>query len=79
MNIFRALIVILSSIVVVSLVYKNLNTWALRFRAYMIKHEKSVRGYSGTWHKPWTLILSKVMIIFFAIMFIIFIYVTCFS
>jgi hypothetical protein len=75
MLIFKTGILAIIAIIVFVVLIKNLNQWANRFRHYMLGHANSVFGNGIGWDKSWALFLSKVMITFFSLMFIVGAYV----
>lgn len=79
MLIFKIIAVGLIVLLTMSILVKNTNKWAVHFRQYMLNQTNKVFGHGIGWEKPWALILSKAMIIFFALMFIVLVYVVVFS
>ena len=77
--IFKIAIFVIIAIVALSVLIKNVNQWTTRFHQYMLGQANKVFGSGVGWDKPWALFLSKVMVIFFGVMFIVLIYVIVFS
>jgi hypothetical protein len=62
----RCIVFACASIITISLFARNTGAWSKQFRDYMIR-EQSKATLSGnvSWQRPWTVYLSKAMIIFF--------------
>lgn len=69
----------LVAIILFATLIKNADKWAIRFRRYMTSQANRVFGTASGWDKPWGLLLSKAMVLFFGLMFIVFVYVVVFS
>ena len=67
------------SIIALVVLIKNANQWSVRFRQYMLGQANKVFGRGAGWDKPWAPLLSKAMIVFFGLMFIVLAYVAVFS
>ena len=79
MFIFRAIIVLVLAVITVAALIKNTNKWSIRFQKHAVSQMMQVFGDSEGWDDPWSKYLSKFMVIFLGLMFIIFAYVVCFS
>jgi hypothetical protein len=73
--IFLTLVVTIVSI----LLFKYLNNWATNLRHYMLNQARNVFGNGAGWDRPWSLIISKTLIIWFAFMFIVLVFNLCFG
>jgi len=78
--IVRCIVFACASILTTALFVRNTGAWSKQFRDYMIR-EQSKATFTGnvSWQRPWTVYLSKAMIIFFGLMVIVLTYVLCFS
>jgi hypothetical protein len=79
MLIIRIAVVVILAAITIVVVSRNLKSWSKRFRRYMIGQSTKALGDASEWERPWTMYLSKVLIIFFGAMFILLVYVICFS
>lgn len=79
MLIIKIIIFAVIVVIALALLIENLNKWTLRFREYMLGKTRNVFGDGVGWNKPWALFLSKTMIIFFVLMFIVGMYVFIFG
>jgi len=75
----KTIIFVIIAVVALIVLIKNLNQWASRFRQYMLAQANSVFGGGVGWDKPWALFLSKAMLVFFGLMFIVGAYVLIFG
>jgi hypothetical protein len=79
MLILKAIIfVTISTLTLIALV-RHTNNWAIRFREYMAGQARKVFGDSFGWDGSFGLLLSKAMVVFFGLSFIVFVYVVCFT
>ena len=76
---FKVAAFLVFAIVTLIVLIKNTNGWSARFRRYMLGQATDVFGRGAGWEKPWALFLSKAMVYFFGLMFILLIYVAIFS
>ena len=67
------------AVIALIILYKNTNRWSERFQKYMLSQTLKVFGSGEGWDEPWAKYLSKVMVVFFGLMFIVGIYVAIFS
>jgi nitrate reductase gamma subunit len=75
----RILGFIFTAVVMLTTIVERTDQWANRFRKYIINPgKKSICG-GATWEKPSTIVLSKAMVVFFGLMFLIGVYVAIFS
>jgi hypothetical protein len=79
MLIIRIAVVVILAAITIVVVVKNLESWSKGFRRYMIGQSKKSLVDASEWERPWTIYLSKALIIFFGAMFILLVYVICFS
>jgi ABC-type Fe3+ transport system permease subunit len=79
MLILRIAVVVILAVIAIVLVIKNLERWSKGLRRYMIGQSTKAWGDASEWERPWTIYLSKALVIFFGGMFILLVYVICFS
>jgi hypothetical protein len=72
-------IVAAAAITVLMSLYRNTGKWAHSLQQYYIAQSNRLSGNSGGWDEPWRLSLFKVLVIFFALMAILGVYVLVFS
>lgn len=70
---------IVISLVTIIMLIKNLNNWSRGFREYMMRQSHKVFGNRSGWERPWAIVLSKAMILFFGLMLLILVYALLFS
>ena len=69
----------LTAVVVLATLVERTDQWGNRFRRYMISEGKKSNWRGAAWEKPWTMALSKAMVAFFGLVFLIGVYVAIFS
>jgi hypothetical protein len=69
----------LTAVVVLATLVERTDQWGNRFRKYMISEGKKSNWGGAAWEKPWTMALSKAMVVFFGLVFLIGVYVAIFS
>jgi hypothetical protein len=79
MLILRMAVVVILAVITIVVEVKNLERWSKGFRRYIIGQSKKALGDASEWERPWTIYLSKALVIFFGAMFILLVYVICFS
>jgi hypothetical protein len=67
------------SIIAIIVLIKHVNGWGVLFREYMLGQANKTFGNGVGWQRPWTLMLSKAMVVFFGLMFLTGVYVLIFS
>ena len=77
--VFKITILIVVAVIIFTVLIKKTNEFAERFRQYMLNQANKTFGTGVGWDKPWAIFLSKAMVVFFAIMGIVFFYVLIFS
>lgn len=77
--ILKTLVTVVSAIVVLFLLYRNTEKWALSLQRYYITQSNKLYGNNGGWDQPWRLLLFKALVIFFGLMAILGVYVVVFS
>jgi dolichol kinase len=75
----KSLIFTAVAIVAFFVLIKHVNTWGTHFRNYMLKGSKNFYGRGRSWEGRGALFVSKVVIFFFGLMFIVGVYVLMFS
>ena len=73
-----ALVIVIGAIVVI-LLMKNTEKWALSLQKYYIAQSNKLSGNSGGWDEPWRLSLFKALVFFFGLMAILGVYGVVFS
>jgi hypothetical protein len=76
---FKVTAIVDFAIVTLIVLVKYANAWSARLRRYMLDQATDVFGRGAGWEKPWALFLSKAMVYFFGLMFIVLVYVAIFS
>ena len=79
MVVLKIFVVIVVVIITLVVLVKNTKRWSARFHQYMLGQANKVFGRGAGWEKPWAPLLSKAMIVFFGLMFIVLAYVAIFS
>ena len=79
MLIIRIVVVVMFAIMTIVVLHKKIGLWSKRVRQHMIAQSKKALGSASEWERPWTIYLSKAMIMFFGAMFVLLVYVVCFS
>jgi hypothetical protein len=79
MLILRMAVVVILAVITIVVEVKNIERWSKGFRRYIIGQSKKALGDASEWERPWTIYLSKALVIFFGAMFILLVYVICFS
>ena len=70
---------IFTAVVMLTTLVERTDQWGNRFRKYIFSEGKKSNRGGSTWEKPWTIVLSKAMVVFFGLMFLIGVYVAIFS
>ena len=70
---------VLVSIFAVVIMVRNTNKWAIKLNRYMFRESNKIFQDDNGWGGGFGLILSKVMIIFLGLMFILAVYVAAFT
>jgi len=79
MIVLKILAVVIAAVVILFLVFLNINKWATSLQKYYIAQSNKLQGNNGGWDEPWRIILFKVMICFFGLMAVLGVYVAVFS
>jgi ABC-type Fe3+ transport system permease subunit len=79
MLIIRIAVVVILAVIAIIVVIKHLERRSKGLRRYMIGQSTKAWGDASEWERPWTIYLSKALVIFFGGMFILLVYVICFS
>jgi hypothetical protein len=79
MLIVRIAVAVILAVITIVVLVKNLGRWSKGFRRYMIGQSTKAFGDASEWERPWTIYLSKVLLIFFGAMFILLVCLICFS
>ena len=69
---------VIVAILALVILVKNTNKWSIRFQKYMFSQTMTVFGSGEGWDEPWTKYLSRAMVVFFGLMFIVLVYVAIF-
>ena len=75
----KIVIVAIAAVIVLSLLIRNTEKWALSLQKYYIAQSNKLYGNNGGWDEPWRLTLFKALTVFFGLMAILGIYVAVFS
>jgi len=69
-----------ASVITIVSFARNTGPWSKQFRDYMIRRQtKASLTANVSWNKPWTIYLSKFMVIFIELMIIVLMSVVCFN
>jgi len=80
MIIIRFAVFACTSVITIVLFARNTSSWGKQFRDYMIRQQaKASLTGDVSWQRPWTVYLSKAMVVFFGLMIIVLMSVVCFS
>ena len=79
MLIFKIIAFLVFAILALIVLYKNTNKWSIRFQRHAVSQMIQVFGDNEGWDDPWANYLSKFMVIFLGLMFILLIYVAVFT
>jgi hypothetical protein len=79
MQIIKIFIVGVASIIVMIALFRNLHRWGAQFHGYMFREAGKVFGNDAGWGRRWTLLMTKAIIVFFALMLILGVYVLVFG
>jgi preprotein translocase subunit SecG len=79
MLLFKVLVFIVLAVIALVVLINNTKKWSARLHQYMFDQANKVFGRGAGWERPWAPLLSKAMIVFFGLMFIVFLYVVVFS
>ena len=79
MLIIRIVIFLLLSLGTIVTFAINTKRWSDQFRQYMIEQANQAFGSPAGWERPWTVFLSKAMVVFFGAMLVILFFVVCFT
>jgi hypothetical protein len=79
MVIFEITLFAVATIFTVIALIKNTNMWAVALQQYVIRGAERAFGNSEDWRQPWILVLSKILVIWFGLMFIVVVFYFCFG
>jgi len=79
MLLFKVIAFVIFTIIALITMFQNTNTLSVRFQKHTVNQMMQVFGDTEGWDDPWAKYLSKFIVIFLGLMFILLIYVAIFS
>ena len=79
MSTIKIILFLLASAAVLVVLARQFRDWSGRFQQYMSKGSKNTLGTDALWSSAFGTFMSRALILFFALMLIVFIFVVVFS